>query len=159
MNTLFKEFLSIAKHLNNEFGISPLLYGSLGLGMITNIDFKSKDIDILIPHNYLNEDWNKLKQAIENLGYYLEDVNEHEFCNGKHKIGFSYIEDLTEFAQINIDEIEEKRQENITYKVLNLEQYDRVYQRSAQDGYRVHYRNKKDGEKLKIIKQLRESRS
>lgn len=53
---------------------------------------------------------------MENIGYYLEDPDEHEFSNGNQKVGFSYIEDLDSFAQININEIEEKGVGSITYK-------------------------------------------
>ena len=64
-----KAFFENAKILNDEFNVSPLMYGSLGLEYISCEDLNSDDIDILIPSVYLNEKWNMfidvLKQAIK----------------------------------------------------------------------------------------------
>lgn len=49
----------------------------------------------------------------------------------------------------------EKEIDQIKYKVLNLEQYELVYKKSIQDGYRIYTRNKKDLEKLELINRLK----
>ncbi|CAM3031856.1 hypothetical protein KL964_14660 [Bacillus spizizenii] len=36
---LYNEFIKIAKTLNKELDITPLLYGSLGLEKVTGLDF------------------------------------------------------------------------------------------------------------------------
>ncbi|MHA0858077.1 hypothetical protein [Paenibacillus sp. CMAA1364] len=151
---LFKSFLVVAKELNDKFGISPLLYGSLGLEVLTRISIDPKDIDLLIPLAFIQERWEEFKNELEDQGYTLIDLNEHEFSNGQHKIGFSFIEDLEEYAAIHMNEIEHRDYKGIKYRLLNLKQYHMVYTRSVQDGYRMNSRNKKDAEKIEIIEEI-----
>ncbi|WP_340007523.1 hypothetical protein MHH52_06965 [Paenibacillus sp. FSL K6-0276] len=135
-NQLFDQFIEVAERLNRRFNITPLLYGSLGLVNITGIDFTPQDIDVLIPQEYLNEKWNEFKQEIEDLGYELIDLHEHEFYKNQHKIAFALIEGLWDFAGIDHNQIEMRVNKNTKYKILNLREYLQVYQRSSTDGYR-----------------------
>lgn len=151
---MYKEFLGIAEKLNSELDIIPLLYGSLGLQKITNIDFNSDDIDMLIPKKYLNDKWNVFKETIEGLSYELIDLHEHTFVKDEFKIAFADIESLVSFAGIDIENIENKSEESIKYKILNLEQYLKVYLQSSKDGYRKVKNNNKDFLKIKTIKRL-----
>ncbi len=59
---LYNEFINIAKTLNKELDITPLLYGSLGLEKVTGLNFSPEDIDILIPLIFLEEKWKNLKK-------------------------------------------------------------------------------------------------
>ncbi|GGN91480.1 hypothetical protein [Saccharibacillus kuerlensis] len=151
---LFENFLVVAKKLNDKFGISPLLYGSLGLEILTGKAIHPKDIDLLIPLEFIRERWGELRSELEDQGYKLIDANEHEFSNGHHKIGFSFIEDLEKYAGIKINEIEQRNYKGIKYRLLNLIQYHRVYSRSVKDGYRIHTRNKKDAKKIELIEEI-----
>lgn len=151
---LFHHFAAVANTLNKRFNISPLLYGSLGLEALTKIPLYPEDIDLLIPLTFIRERWEELQSELEHQGYELIDRDEHEFSNGQHKIGFSHIEDLEEYAAIDSNDIEQRNYKGATFKLLNLEQYHRVYSRSLQDGYRIDTRGKKDAEKIKLIKGL-----
>jgi hypothetical protein len=144
----------VTEKLNSKFDIIPLLYGSLGLELTADVELEPQDIDVLIPLEFLNKRWAEFKKVIEELGYHLVDIREHEFCKGEYKMAFSFIEDLEEFAGINMDEIEVMTQGNARYKLLNIAQYYKVYEQSIKDGYRVNTRNKKDSEKLAIIKRI-----
>lgn len=53
--TKFDCFLQNAKTLNDKFNIVPLLYGSLGLEVLTNSSLDADDIDILIPQEWTNQ--------------------------------------------------------------------------------------------------------
>ena len=55
------------------------MYGSLGLGKVTQLDFHPQDIDILVPLTFLTTQWKILQQTLEQLGYTLSDLHEHEF--------------------------------------------------------------------------------
>ena len=78
-------FLKNAKLLNDEFGIVPLMYGSLGLEYITNENLNADDIDILIPQAFIHEKWDEFKRTLINHGYVLVDEHEHTFqINGFH---------------------------------------------------------------------------
>jgi len=153
MKSKIDEFYKIAQMLNEKLGIIPLLYGSLGLQQLIDIDLCPDDIDILVPEIFINENWEKLKNEIEKCNYELVDLHEHEFLNNGIKIAFSYIEDLIEYAGINIDEIIVLKNNNANYKILNLRQYLKVYEQSIKDSYRSDKNNRKDYIKIKIIKE------
>ena len=144
-------FLKNAKLLNDEFGIVPLMYGSLGLEYITNENLNADDIDILIPQAFIHEKWDEFKRILINHGYVLVDEHEHTFqINGFH-CSYASLEELESFAGINLMEISEQNQDDVQFKVLSLEQYLNVYTASAKDGYRINVRQKKDNEKISFI--------
>lgn len=154
MSKMYKEFLNVANKLNTELNIVPLLYGSLGLQKITDIDFNPTDIDILVPKIYLQDKWNILKNTIEGLEYKLIDLHEHEFVRDSYQIAFADIESLVSFAAIDIEHIENRNEEGVKYKILNLEEYLKVYLQSSKDGYRKTKNNDKDFIKIEIIKKI-----
>ena len=90
-------FFSNAKLLAETFAITPLLYGSLGLEYLTNLNLHADDIDILIPRAFLTEKWNAFRSALEEKGYALLDEREHTF--EKEGIHYSYamMEELETF--------------------------------------------------------------
>ncbi|MTI47891.1 MAG: hypothetical protein FH761_08625 [Firmicutes bacterium] len=151
---MYGEFLNVAKRLNSEFNIIPLLYGSLGLKKVTNVDFCPDDIDILIPELYLENKWNDFKKTIEMLEYTLVDLHEHKFVKKRFKIAFASIEDLESFAGIDIEHIENHCENGTRYKLLNIEEYLEVYTQSSKDGYRREKNNNKDLLKIEKIKLL-----
>lgn len=148
----YDEFLKIARLLN-ENGIVPLLFGSLGLALRLNADYNVDDIDVLISIKYLNKNWQWFKRIIEEQGYILEDLHEHQFRKGKYKIAFANIESLTPFADIDLNRIELIKNDGVKYFLLNLEQYLAVYNASSKDSYRRNKNNNKDFEKIELIKQ------
>ena len=148
----YRLFLENAALLQKNFSICPLLYGSLGLEIRTSTDLRSDDIDILIPESYLaGEKWLEFKRFLEQSGYCLIDAHEHTF--GKDGMAYSYaaIDNLETFAAVRIGEIPLCRESGVTHLLLSLEQYLRVYQASAQDGYRKNVKEKRDGEKIELI--------
>ena len=68
-------FLENARLLSEEFGIVPLLYGSLGLEYLTGENLDADDIDILIPKVFLTDNWVSFKNILESNGYIL--IDEH----------------------------------------------------------------------------------
>ena len=152
--TLYDEFLNIAKTLNKELDIIPVLYGSLGLQKVTKVDFSPKDIDILVPLSYLNEKWNILKTVIEKLGYELVDLHEHEFRKNEIQIGIAYVEDLKPFADVDYKNLEVVEDNGAIYHTLTISDYPKVYNKSLLDGYRRTKNNNKDQNKLMVLNQL-----
>jgi hypothetical protein len=147
-------FFENAKLLEAEFGIIPLMYGSLGLEYITNENLNSDDIDILIPNVFITEKWNTFKDFLFKNGYVLIDAHEHTFQKDDSFYSYASIEELEDFAKINLADIEIKSDFGARFKVLSLEQYLKVYTASAKDGYRVNVRKKKDNDKILFIKSL-----
>ena len=144
----------------NIFKITPLLYGSLGLEVLTNTDLSADDIDILIPEIFVNGTrWNKFKNVLEIMGYVLIDEDEHTFRKDNIDYSYASIENLKEFADIDVSGIKEYTKNNTKYYLLSLKQYLKVYQKSSLDGYRMNKKEKKDNDKIKFInKCLKNSR-
>ncbi|MBQ7136849.1 MAG: hypothetical protein IJO43_02590 [Bacilli bacterium] len=154
-NVKFNKFLDNAQILNKRFGITPLLYGSLGLEVLTDSDLSSDDIDILIPSRYVEgDDWEELKQFLEQFGYVLIDEHEHTFLKDDIHYSYAKIEGLKNFANTCEEDIKIYQQEDAQYKLLSLEQYLRVYESSLSDEYRMNVFKKsaKDKEKILFIK-------
>jgi hypothetical protein len=153
MKSKIETFKNVAKILNRDLDITPLLYGSLGLEYISAHDFEADDIDVLVPEIYIKICWEKLKSTIEKLEYELFDIHEHEFHKGDIKIAFASIESLKEYANIEIENIKVIDVDNCLFKVLSLSDFKNVYTESMKDGYRKD-KGKNDAEKIMIIESL-----
>lgn len=147
--SLFPLFLETAELLHRQFGFLSLLYGSVGLEWLTGASFHADDIDILIPEHYVTgESWHVLFDCLTQHGYCLTDLREHTFYKNGVAYAFAGVEGLAEFAGIDPQAIAVRSAEGVPFLLLSLEQYLRVYERSVQDGYRIHIRKKKDAQKL-----------
>ncbi len=152
--TKFNYFLKNAGMLNDKFNIIPLLYGSLGLEVLTNSSLNADDIDILIPQVFVTGDkWNEFKSFWESHGYTLIDEHEHTFRKDSVDYSYASVEGLKEFAGIDFCDIEIRNISGTKFMLLSLEQYLKVYQKSSQDGYRMNVKEKQDNQKIAFIKQ------
>lgn len=151
---LYQEFLYVAKVLNENLGITPVLYGSLGLEIITGLKFKPEDIDILVPIAYMEKDWPLLKQTMEELSYELTDLHEHKFKKNGFEIGYAFEEDLLDFAGVAYKLLAVKEEKGAVFKVLSVKEYIAVYRKSSKDSYRKTKNNHKDLMKLAILESL-----
>lgn len=151
---LFDTFLFLTRRLNEDLGIIPLLYGSLGLEAITDAELFPLDIDLLIPEVHLTDGWSELERRMASYGYGLVDLHEHEFANGRTKAAFARLEELETFAGIRPDALETVNREGALFRQLTLEQFLRVYRRSSQDGYRSTKKSGKDDDKIRLIEDL-----
>lgn len=153
--TKFDYFLQNAEIINDKFNIVPLLYGSLGLEVLTNSSLNADDIDILIPQVFITGDkWKEFKLFLESHGYTLIDEHEHTFRKDGIDYSYAFVEGLKEFADIDIRDINIRNSSGTEYMLLSLEQYLKVYRKSSQDGYRVNVKEKQDNKKIELIKSL-----
>jgi len=150
----FKEFIEIARLLNKQLDILPVLYGSLGLGIVAKVDFSPQDIDILVPLTYLEDKWEILQYTMEQLGYRMVNLHEHEFVKNDIKIGFAFTEDLLEFADVDYTSLNLVEDTGSEYYLLTIPDYVKVYNQSLQDGYRRTKNNNKDLKKVKILTEI-----
>lgn len=150
MENKLNEFLKIAVRLK-EKNVKLLLFGSLGLSQHLKDELNIDDIDILISKNYVTDKWNELKMWMEEMGYYLQDLHEHQFHNGEFKVAFADIEDLKSFAGIEFEDINLVNKNGVEYLLLTLEQYLAVYKKSSKDSYRRNKNNDKDFLKIELI--------
>ncbi len=134
--------------------IVPVLYGSLGLEIVTGIDFSPQDIDILVPKRFLDENWPLLMETMEKLGYTQIDLHEHKFKKSDIEIGFAFEEHLLPFARIHYNKLEIITDQNVSYKLLSEEEYLLVYKQSVKDSYRRTKNNNKDLKKIEILEKI-----
>ena len=142
-----KEFIHIAKLLNDKLNIVPLLFGSLGLEQRLNRNLNADDIDVLIPEIFLNERWDSIVALMNDAGYTLYDLHEHAFEKSGLSVAFAAIESLTPFAGVDLKQIPVIDEEDVRYYLLDLHDYLKVYTASAKDGYRKNVKNKHDEKK------------
>lgn len=155
MITKFDFFLQNAEMINDKFDIIPLLYGSLGLEVLTNITFNADDIDILVPQVFVTgERWSEFRLFLENNGYELTDEHEHTFRKDGVDYSYASVEGLKDFADIDIRDINIRNSSGTEYMLLSLEQYLKVYIKSSEDGYRMNVKEKQDNKKIELIKSL-----
>lgn len=153
--TKFNCFLQNAEMINDKFNIIPLLYGSLGLEVLTNITFNADDIDILVPQVFVTgERWSEFRSFLENNGYELTDEHEHTFRKDGVDYSYASVEGLKDFADIDIRDINIRNSSGTEYMLLSLEQYLKVYIKSSEDGYRMNVKEKQDNKKIELIKSL-----
>lgn len=166
MHNKLDEFLTIAKQLN-VLGIVPLLMGSVGLEILTGKDWNAKDLDIHVPgdervwevppETAIN-DWEAIKKMMNDLGYRLINLHEHEFYkDGLFSVEFGIIDTLPDFAGVELDELELHESEGATYYLLNPKQYLALYKASSRDSYRGDQNNHKDFVKIDFLEQFLEN--
>ena len=149
---MLTEFCRIAAQLNNALSIVPLLYGSLGLQLLTGEALNPDDIDVLIPAECLGAKWASLCELMERNGYTLIDLHEHTFSNGSQKISYAQIDDLESYADISLNHTPTVQHKGAQFFLLTLPQYLNVYKKSSEDSYRRDKNNSKDIEKIALIK-------
>lgn len=140
--------------LLKKLGITPLLYGSLGLQERLEKAIDVDDVDVLIPAVHLQQGWDAFRQALEQADYILLDEHEHTFERDGVCFSYAPVEELEDFAGIREEDVELISGRDPAYRLLSLRQYLRVYEASAKDGYRAQVRGKKDGEKITLIRRM-----
>lgn len=148
-----EKFLHIAKALNENLNVVPLLFGSLGLEQRLQINLNVDDIDVLIPEIFLNDRWDDIVRIMEENGYALYDAHEHAFEKNGLSVAFASIESLTPFAGVDVEKIPVIEESGTHYMLLGLQDYLKVYTASLKDGYRKNVKNKNDQQKIDLINQ------
>ncbi|MBG9367088.1 phosphoribosylanthranilate isomerase [Streptococcus sp. NLN64] len=156
---MFEAFLEIARQLN-LLGITPLLMGSLGFEVRTSKDWQAGDIDIHVPGDSRGWEapdeerlyhWKEIAEMMENLGYRLVDIHEHEFQRGHLSVEYGVMDTLPEFAGIPLISLEKIHTDGVVYYLPTLEQYLKIYQASSKDSYRANRNNRKDFKKISYL--------
>ena len=162
MNEKFYEFLTIAKKLN-DIHIIPLLMGSVGLEIVTHVNWDAQDLDIHVPGDKRGWevpadqsifDWQRIVEIMESLEYRLIDLHEHEFQKNDLSVGFGIIDTLPSFAGVLLEDLKIHQKDGIQFYLLTAHQYLNVYQASSKDSYRAKNNNYKDMRKLDYLKKM-----
>jgi len=154
----FQIFLEVARKLNNNFNIVPILFGSLGLYRKIGESGKANDIDILVPDSFLKEKWSELIKLMEGLNFKLSNEKEHEFIKNSEIVAFGKASNLAEISKINPDILKISEVDKVKFKELSAEHYLLCYQSMLRDHYRQKKRGKADEEKIALIKKYLEEK-
>lgn len=159
---LFKHFLEIGSCLNQR-EIVPVLMGSLGLEYVSGKDWCPSDIDIHVPGDPRgwrapDEDriyhWDKIQALMEDEGYILVDLHEHEFEKNGVYVEFGSKDTLLEFSGVNPEDLRQKNVGGVRFLVPSEEQFLSIYQASSEDSYRNENNNFKDFKKIDYLKEV-----
>lgn len=162
MENKLEEFFVIAKKLNDK-KIVPLLMGSLGLEFVTNKNWDSRDIDIHVkgdsrgweaPDDERIDDWETIELIMEELGYKLIDLHEHEFIKGDFSVEYGVIDTLPSFANVSLNELERNKLKGAEFYTPSLEAFFKIYTASSKDSYRAGNNNHKDFEKINYLRKM-----
>ena len=135
-------------------GITPIVYGSVGVSLLIGPYQEPDDVDLLVEDQWLNDNFPALCEILLGRGYKLFNEREHEFKNERgEKISFASIEILER------DKICDPKKDLIsvdcagqTITTLNLKGFLAAYSFSQRDGYRQAYRTIKDSLVVSLLK-------
>ncbi len=122
--TKFKVFLEIAGALNKN-GITPILFGSLGLSRIIK-QSAIDDIDIVLPNGILVDDFERLEQIMSEIGFSRDIYYKHEFIRNDERVGFEEESDITN-VHISLETLKETVIGNVQFFELSATEYLGVY--------------------------------
>ena len=149
----YDQFLRIADLINQRLQVKPLLFGSLGLEVRLGISLGADDIDILIPGKLLRDDWNKVMNLMGEGGYTLSSTDKNEFDKNGIHVSFAAIEELGPFAGVDIKAVPVVTDTGVSYLLLELSDYLKVYKALSKDVHRRDEKKKRDREKIALINQ------
>lgn len=113
----FEIFLKIAKELNKKLGVTPVLYGSLGLSVLLRVPLQINDIDILVPERFVSDKWVDLCELMKGFNFGVKDEKEHEFEKGSEIVAFASTDVLAD-VKLTVDNLREKAIDGATFKEL-----------------------------------------
>lgn len=137
-----------------EYGIGPILYGSLGVSVYLG-DFKQfGDVDLLVDAPWVAERWPQLVGIMNNEDFKLVDPKEHEFEDGDGtKVAFADRSILQRDGVITSEEeIVSKKVGDLVIRTLTAHAFIRAYEFSKKDGYRRDVRQKNDDRIIDLLR-------
>ena len=153
MADLPEQTLSILRYLKDH-DMDPVLYGSQGVSLYLG-NFKDfSDVDLLVDERFLHDDWPILLEIMEERGFKLVNLREHEFKDSEnYSVAFAsedilirdgIVDDLSQLEVINVA--------GISIRTLRKEDFIKAYEFSRKDGYRKDVRGKNDDKILAMLK-------
>lgn len=143
-------FLSISSILNKN-GITPTLYGSLGLFIRFGESKVVDDIDFLIPDEHLeNTKWNNFILLMNSLGYTQDPNHIHEFIKDETILSFDGIERVSGLVGGKI-ETEINNKDGVIFALPTTESFLAIYSKLLLSQDRANKKQKQDEKKIEMI--------
>lgn len=133
-----------------ELGITPVLYGSLGLSRVVGEKFLINDIDILIPDVFLKDKFSELINVMLRFGFSVFNHKEHQFVRDSVNIEFACTSVLADI-NLSLENLRVCNVNGITFRMLDVNNYLSAYKFCLTDGYRKT--KKTDYKKIEIIEE------
>jgi phosphoribosylanthranilate isomerase len=125
---IYVAFIDVARKLN-ALDITPVLYGSLGIWVLTGgVPDGVDDMDILLPEQYLNASWSMVRKAVESLGYTQDTKHPHEFWKEVVRVSFDSLERVALLSHTDLRVLTPRQEDGADFKILSLNQLLQVYQ-------------------------------
>lgn len=130
MEQKFKTFLEVAAMLNKH-GIIPILYGSIGLYRVVELQDEVDDIDITIPNEILVNRFDDLEKIMKEMNFSRDPDYKHEFLRGDDCVGFELENELIEWG-IDTHNLKITKINDAQFKELSASDYLNVYTHTLQ---------------------------
>ncbi len=147
MEDKFRVFFLVAKKLN-ALGVEPVLFGSLGVSTVINLEMPINDVDILIPDIWVEDRWRELIVLMSALDFSVYDELEHEFIRDSQKVAFAG-ESILGDISLTKSKLVRMATGELKYYIPTASQFLEIYRYSLNDGYRI--KKRKDNEKIKLL--------
>ncbi len=136
----------------NRIGVEPVIYGSLGLHLLTGKNVKINDIDFLLQDSDFDRKWDDIKTILEADYCKLDPKHKQEFKCQDLFVSFLKIKDVSQLTKINFSRLKKYRYGGGIYRNLNPKQYLDFYEKRSKKRNNSKIKRKKDLEKIELIK-------
>jgi hypothetical protein len=144
-------FSLIVKKLNT-MGVTPVIYGSLGLSLLIGERGRIADIDMILTDTDFKRYWKKIKEfLIKDMGYKNDPNHAQELIGKIPYISFLKLSDIKKLAPIHLSQLIKYSIKKGTYYNPALLQYLDIYQGGLLGLDRKKKKEKSDNKKIHLI--------
>jgi len=136
----------------NRMGITPIIYGSLGLVFLIKKQIPVNDIDIILLDDDFNNRWKDICRFLtEDMKYAIDPNHKQEFLNDI-LVSFMSVNDIRKLTEINISQLQKTTRNKITYYNLTPNQHLNIYKNGLLNKFRRQKNEKDDKNKIDLIR-------
>jgi len=136
----------------NRMGITPIVYGSLGLAFLIKKQIPINDIDIILLDDEFNNRWNDIRKFLtKDMKYTTDPEHKQEFLNDIF-VSFMSVSDIRKLTEINISQLQKTIKNKISYYNLTPNQHLDIYKNGLLNKFRRQKREKDDKNKIDLIR-------
>jgi hypothetical protein len=136
----------------NRMGITPIVYGSLGLAFLIKKQIPINDIDMILLDDDFDNRWEDIcKFLIKDMKYAIDPEHKQEFLNDI-LVSFMSVSDIRKLTKINISQLQKTARKEITYYNLTLNQHLNIYKNGLLNKFRRQKKEKDDKNKIDLIR-------
>lgn len=147
---ILDEFILVTKALN-KLGITPIVYGSLGLYFLIGRKIQINDIDLLVEENDFRQ-WDEIKKIVLDLDYQIDPDHDQEFKGKNCFLSILLVADIKKLIGKNKFNLKKTVLKNAVFYNFSLFEHIKIYQNGLKNIWRCRKKEKDDKEKIQLIK-------